>query len=342
MKNHLLKLVPRLKTSLIAMFFGMAITVNCFAQKSKVRNLTNVMEQFAKDKDEKILNTKWEKGGNLVWQPDWAKGFSISIENKKVFLVPLIPKLYSTTGIQLPFKMVGGKRFILTSQKDSVGGFNVMTFVYNPSENDGQLTNQQFIAKFTGNILNENIKGKYLNVIKYKRGINEAFIGKNTKKPPILKINTGPVTILQTNTDPVTCVSQVTCYWSAYCGIDGITYGTITTGVDFCITPFNGAGSCNAYSYNGISWQEVGSDAVQYCSYKGADFSADFPITGTNMGQPGLIPKDRPCPGDPLPVMKIASTTKDDRNVKGGTFGPDVRWVYNRVTMSWLSEHYRY
>lgn len=279
------------------------------------------MEQFAKVKDEKMLNNKWDKGKNLAWQPDWANGFSIRIENKEVFLVPLIPKLYGTTGRQLPFKLVGGKRFILTSQQDSVGGFYVMTFVYNPFANDEHLTNQQFIAKFTGNILNEDIKGRYVNIFDYKSGNNSFIAGKNINKS----------TIVTTNTGPVTCITHVKCYWSAYCSVDQTTYGTITTGVDICLTPFTNAGSCNSYSYTGSLWQQVGTDQDQYCYYSGADFGADFSSTGTSMGQPGLIPKDRPCPGDPLPEMRIAaSSAGDPGNIKGGTFGPDVRWVRHK------------
>ncbi|MBH8567326.1 M23 family metallopeptidase [Microvirga sp. STS02] len=254
------------------------------------------------------LVTAWSKERELQWEPQWDAVFTTKIEGKTVRLVPLAATLQSkNTHEVVPFKFVGGRRYLLIAGEGDATTYQFFTLGYDEKKYKLPDDNSTLLQDYNGVILRQAVGKSYVAVSTYEKGHRLAI----TNKP----IAGNPALPTANKTLGVTCEDVYTCYWSYYCNMDGVVYGTVTTGTGFCSSPFAQAGPC----FTSI-WEPVGSDSYQDCHYDNADFIPDW--------GPGPVPTNRPCPGDPLATMNIAaSSAGNPGNIRGGTFGPDVRTV---------------
>lgn len=262
---------------------------------------------FTQQGYEPQLITAWAKDNEIVWEPQWDALFSVQVEGKKNRLVPLLPILQSRdTHKPLAFKLVGARRYLAIAGEGDSAIYQFLTLIYDDKKNQVQADNSKFLATFNGTSLRQTIGKIYVAVNTYANGQRQTVVNKpglpNTTSTPLGK------------TTGVICDFEYTCYWSAYCSFDNTTYGTITTSTSFCVNPFTPAGACFS-----PRWTLTQSESRYDCHFDNANFNPDWI---------GPVPRNRPCPGDPLVVMNIAASSPGTPgNIRGGTFGSDVRTV---------------
>ena len=266
--------------------------------------LERIKKGFMQQQHEQRLINAWTQNNELVWVPQWDALFSAQVESKEVQLVPLLPQLQSKDTHKVSrFKLLGARRYLVVpSGFENDTTYQFLTLTYD-EKNQVQKDGLEFLMTFSGQLLRQAISSEYVSVRTYRNG--RRWI-KESKQSSSNSITTPPLSSV------TTCKEIYTCYWSAHCTHDGITYGTITVNEGGCSNPFASAGACFA-----MHWSLTQQDVYLDCRYENPDYDPGF----------GPIPLSmRPCPGDPLAAMEIAgSGPGTPGNIRGGTFGPDVR-----------------
>ena len=239
---------------------------------------------------------------NVHWEPNWDNPIQkfFPSGNKYIF-IPLIAKLYNDRGLYVrEYAMANVRNFLLVEYNDTITKFSAAMFLYDDKRFDNYET---FIEKFTGVELITNLEDNSTHKYIYRDGAIQnnvnASPGKNSKK--------GQGVFGANGTNGFECKDIYTCYWSAYCDIDGVVYGTVTSGEIGCSLPPFTAGSC-AFA----DWVQTSTDITQECYFDDPDVGGGLPPGGVR--NPNL-----PCPGDAVIGTRIAPS--GNGNIPGGTYG---------------------
>ena len=308
-----------MKTSLLLKAVCACTCVLLLSPKARAQNtpLPPASESFKADflqqgYQAKLITT-WSKDNELAWEPQWSNLFTAPVEGQNVRLVPLLPILQSkSTHNPVKFKLVGVRRYLLIAGEGSAASYQFLILTYDDKKNLVLESDAKFLAAFDGTMLRQTIGSNHIASGTYEKGKRQVVVDS-------LKLGKAKLPSAA-RTSGVICEDIYTCYWSGYCSLDGVTYGTMTSDKVGCSAPFMHVGMCY-----GVPWQLTESSSYQDCSYSNADVMPDW--------GPGPIPTDRPCPGDPLVAMNIAPSNDVGPygNIRGGTFGSDVRTTKDKA-----------
>jgi hypothetical protein len=269
---------------------------------------------FANGGYEQALLHSLGSSTELSWEPEWQNWSQKANESgAQYFYVPLTPKLrsQSTHRETAAFKLLGAKSFLLIKPTEKGAKFSLATCLFTETQPSSVRTSDaDFYATFTGTEVLVDLATKKSARIKYENGVMKLTDRQIAARQTSASTAKGSAP-LSTNgtsaTNDLVCTDTYTCYWSGYCSIDGINYGTITTSEYMCMTPVNMAGQCYY-----VNWVQTGSDYTQECHYDNPDYGGGLPTNA---------PSDpsKPCPGDPINNSSLAPSRPG--NYLGGTYG---------------------
>ena len=245
-----------------------------------------------------------------TWIPLWDKAFKRKLESSTLLYVPLEPRL---SVAPYTLVLVGAKRFLVVSKRDTKSEFSLATFLYkNSKENvrtDSELfVDNNFFSSYTGDVFMVNLRTDDHVLYVYKNGVSQ----KQTSN--IESVNKKHD--MNENQRDGICMDIYTCYWTGEC--EGFIFGHISAGVGGCGTaPDNRDNRCaNGF----INWRVTNMEIDRVCSDPNNPGPGDPGPGDPGPGDPGNPNNPlAPCPGDALSSYNLAPSSPG--NYRGGTYG---------------------